>query len=303
MATQDETTFFDSQNELQKPVEQTTDAKQRPALWKTVSIGGITGIALGVAGTRGIDAVAATSAPEEQPEEQFPDEQEHADAGIAMTASQATVDQNLSFSEAFAAARAEVGPGGVFLWHGQLYGTYYADEWQSMSDAERDAYGASVQPLLGQQTSEPRRPAPNHIDEEESKPEVQVEPVAHDDENHQDNTQHEVHFLGVDQRDDDGQSVNVGYMTVDDVNVALVDLDNDEVFDVSLIDKNRNNEIEDDEIHDVSGEGITVSDFKMLSELDAAGALGGQADVVSNTHEDLAPDMPDYMNDADTGII
>ena len=33
-----------------------------------------------------------------------------------------------SFSEAFNTARAELGPGGVFSWHGNLYNTYTAEE-------------------------------------------------------------------------------------------------------------------------------------------------------------------------------
>ncbi len=51
------------------------------------------------------------------------------------------VSDDMSFGEAFAAARAEVGAGGVFEWHGGLYGTYYADEWNSMSGAEKAEYG------------------------------------------------------------------------------------------------------------------------------------------------------------------
>jgi len=54
------------------------------------------------------------------------------------------VDDSMSFSEAFAAARAEVGPGGIFTWHGQEYGTYYKDEWDNMTAEEKDEYWASV---------------------------------------------------------------------------------------------------------------------------------------------------------------
>lgn len=42
--------------------------------------------------------------------------------------SEGTVTDDMSFSEAFAAAREELGPGGVFEWNGQLYGTFYATE-------------------------------------------------------------------------------------------------------------------------------------------------------------------------------
>ena len=44
------------------------------------------------------------------------------------------VNDNMNFNEAFASARHEVGPGGVFAWHGGIYGTYYANEWQGFSD-------------------------------------------------------------------------------------------------------------------------------------------------------------------------
>ena len=53
-----------------------------------------------------------------------------------------TVSDDMTFSEAFAAARAEVGPGGVFEWHGQLFGTYTRAEWGAMSQAERAEYGS-----------------------------------------------------------------------------------------------------------------------------------------------------------------
>ena len=40
----------------------------------------------------------------------------------------AQVSDDVSFNEAFADARAQVGPGGVFEWHGRVYGTYYKEE-------------------------------------------------------------------------------------------------------------------------------------------------------------------------------
>ncbi len=38
------------------------------------------------------------------------------------------VNDSMSFDEAFASARGELGAGGVFEWRGQLYGTFYATE-------------------------------------------------------------------------------------------------------------------------------------------------------------------------------
>ena len=54
------------------------------------------------------------------------------------------VNDSMSFNEAFAAARQEVGAGGLFVWHGHTYGTYYANEWNAMSAEEKDQYWADV---------------------------------------------------------------------------------------------------------------------------------------------------------------
>ncbi len=53
-----------------------------------------------------------------------------------------SVNDSMSFGEAFAAARAEVGPGGVFEWHGQTFNTYNADEWSAMSDEQKNDFNA-----------------------------------------------------------------------------------------------------------------------------------------------------------------
>lgn len=46
-------------------------------------------------------------------------------------------DDNMSFSQAFATARAEMGPGAAFCWRGGVYGTYYREEWHSMTHQQR----------------------------------------------------------------------------------------------------------------------------------------------------------------------
>lgn len=50
------------------------------------------------------------------------------------------IDERMNFDEAFAAARAEVGAGGVFGWHGNLYGTYTTREWNAMGESQREAF-------------------------------------------------------------------------------------------------------------------------------------------------------------------
>ncbi len=50
------------------------------------------------------------------------------------------VSDNMSFEQAFAAARDEVGMGGVFGWHGHWYNTFEKDEWSSLSLEQRQEY-------------------------------------------------------------------------------------------------------------------------------------------------------------------
>lgn len=54
------------------------------------------------------------------------------------------VDDSMSFGEAFATAREEVGAGGLFMWRGHSYNTYYKKEWDSMSPAEKEQYWTNV---------------------------------------------------------------------------------------------------------------------------------------------------------------
>jgi hypothetical protein len=54
------------------------------------------------------------------------------------------VSDDMSFSDAFANAREDVGPGGMFYWHGKPYGTYYENEWNSMSDDQHADYWDAV---------------------------------------------------------------------------------------------------------------------------------------------------------------
>lgn len=52
------------------------------------------------------------------------------------------VSDDMSFSQAFAAARAEVGAHGIFGWHGGVYHTYYADEWHALPTSYRAEFSS-----------------------------------------------------------------------------------------------------------------------------------------------------------------
>ena len=180
-----------------------------------------------------------------------------------------SVNDDMSFNEAFAAARAEVGAGGVFEWHGNTYNTYYAEEWDAMSPAERETFYASVA----------------DIDTADN-----VSTVANVDVVDETSTDDDVHVIGIYEENIDGQDVYIGAMEIDGNNVMLVDVDHDGVFDIAVADINADGEISENEVEDISDCGIGVEDMAVRAYMD-------------NTNELLAADdMPDYMNDADVSM-
>lgn len=52
-----------------------------------------------------------------------------------------STNDDMSFAKAFATARAEVGPGGVFEWRGGVYNTFYESEWNRLSESSKETFG------------------------------------------------------------------------------------------------------------------------------------------------------------------
>jgi hypothetical protein len=252
-----DTNVGENANECKEP-------KKGGSKWKHVAIGGAAGIMMGAAGTFvGIEgAEAAESNIDIEPiiDEPTP---------VANVPVATSVNDEMSFGEAFAAARAEVGAGGVFEWHGNTYNTYYAEEWDAMSPAERETFYASVA----------------DIDTADN-----VSTVANVDVVDEASTDDDVHVIGIYEENLDGQDVYIGAMEIDGNNVMLVDVDHDEVFDIAVADINADGEISENEVEDISDCGIGVEDIAVRAYMD-------------NTNELLAAnDMPDYMNDADVSM-
>ena len=118
------TTFGEAQDNAKES--QPQSASRRNSTWKEVAIGGGTGILFGAATTFFTSAARGGNVEPQRP----PQVDEHIPVATC-------VDDEMSFSQAFAAARAEVGAGGVFEWRGHLYNTYTAEEWNQLSAEER----------------------------------------------------------------------------------------------------------------------------------------------------------------------
>lgn len=140
-------------NKVQQPAQPaSTD------MWKPVTIGGFAGVLLGAGGTLAIEQLLDSSdeeqliADNEQPVEELMPAVEPtptpqtADSNVVAasnTQPQPSAD-DLSFEEAFLVARAQVGPGGVFTWHGETYTTYTPDEWNALSPNQQAAFVQEV---------------------------------------------------------------------------------------------------------------------------------------------------------------
>ena len=115
------------------------ESKNANSTWKHVTLGGVSGILMG-AGLMVAEQAYANAGPDTtSPEGQASNDE----SSIPV----AHVSEDLSFADAFTAARAAVGPGGVFEWHGGLYNTYSAAEWDAMTDEQKLDFAQQVHPI------------------------------------------------------------------------------------------------------------------------------------------------------------
>jgi hypothetical protein len=56
----------------------------------------------------------------------------------------ANINNEMSFATAYHQARQEVGPGGIFSWHGQWYNTFTQEEWLQMSLLQRQEFLSDI---------------------------------------------------------------------------------------------------------------------------------------------------------------
>ena len=249
-------------------------------LWQSVLVGGVPGILIGAGGTIGVEAIANSDSSEGQGEAAIQSEANVETSTEILEAHSVTDD--MSFSEAFATARAEVGPGGAFVWHGQVYGTYRGDdpEWLEMSDVARTEHS---QDILSQVHAAPYTPTENEPEivpapaPEDSSEIEDVNPVA---ETYEDANDIDVHILGVGAvQAPDGSVAQVGVGTIDDHAAVFADTDGDDVVDTVLIDANDNRYVDHDEIYDATDAGITMDDLRNSVESTATDVMDATQDV------------------------
>lgn len=212
----EDTVFNGMSNESAKTLQSVAASKGKKMEvkpWQKVVIGGTSGIIIGVGGA--IAANVHTSVSADSDVTSVTDN--GAEAGLRTVA----VDDSMTFKEAFDAARAEVGPGGAFEWHGNVYGTYTADEWAGMSEEEQSSF---VQQVNSETSAE--EVANNHETEV-------VDVNAVDDVADADDAD-DVQIVGAADDYSDDDSVIAVSDSFEDHDVYLVDVDDEDVDDVAV---------------------------------------------------------------------
>ena len=261
-------------------------AKGEKPIWKKVAVGAGSGILLGSAAT-----LLSASAPlghtegenaEEEGSETHP---EWTDGEVSVASS---VSDDMSFSEAFTAARTEVGSGGVFEWHGNIYSTFTEDEWNGMTAEQIDEYGSHFSWHSDNSSTETasstHSSTSSHSAHATDEVEVsEVTQASHTEEVAVVDVDPEVEVLGVVHDEESG--ANIAGLAVDGQEVVLIDVNGDETFDVMGADVNGDQQLSQNEIVDISGQNLTVNDLGGISNPD--GSL-----YASNNSNEI-----DYTND------
>jgi len=230
--------------------------------WKPVMIGGLTGILMGAGTMYGIQHAASVS--NEEPSS--------AEDGLKVAA----VDDSMSFREAFESARAQVGAGGVFTWHGNIFNTYTAEEWKAMSSDDKRLFAEQVKPQIPADEVETNQLAENKpARAPEADDDVQIAAnQSHDSEvrsgyeaNLQPTTWNElaegddVRVVGFkDIEISNGRSITMQEVDINGQRVAVIDVDKDGDPDFAMTDLNHNNHMDEGEVIDLhTGEAVAFT--------------------------------------------
>lgn len=258
-------------------------------LWKKVTFGTTTGILLGAIGIRAVDHLNASLNEEESAENTNADADTETNVPVYSDAPMAHVSDAMSFNEAFAAARAEVGPGGVFAWHGGIYGTYYETEWDALSDVQKTEYAQSVHPPV----------TPEHIQVNvinEIHPEVVVdvrEVEVPDNQSHMASRTTDDISETYPTEDEDVHIVGQG--TVQGHDAVALDMTGNNEADVVIIDVDDSRSLTDpDVVVFRGGMATTIGD---IEEGNPPVSLVGEEHQAGLENPDVTPDMPDYIDD------
>lgn len=294
MATNDETKVIEDGLELTPQTnEEKKDSKRDNSSWRKVAIGTTSGILLGVGASYAVDAFAAndTNSAESKAQE---------DIKVAK------VSDSQSFADAFASARAQVGAGGVFHWHGGVYGTYTESEWNALSDEGKADFAKAAQPEIRANAIANERMADHEAAHTHDVHEASYTAHQHSAKatatNEESDAHSETSTAQREQDTDDSDVHIVGYGQVQGHQAVALDLNGNGDADVAIIDWNDNGRLDDpDVIIDRNG---NYANMGMLAQGSGPGHhetednSGFAADTDAYTQD---PNLPNAGYDDSTG--
>lgn len=210
-----------------------------------------------------VEEIETVTQQPQQPQNEVTEELEEIEMVVetSLYAPIAHVSDNLTFAQAFAEARRQVGPGGVFEWRGNVYGTYYATEWEQMSAAERAEYHSHIdyqaahaehQVYFGNE----QRPTPTQ-NSDDGKVKSNEEKIDIDPDE-------PVKVISIQQVDcefgKDGKAI-IAEITIDGQEAVLMDLNNDGHFDALLADLDNDGLLSENEIIDIRNWNVDLADL------------------------------------------
>ena len=278
------------------------------AKWKEVMIGGVSGIALGTAGTLLASSIPIDAAAENSDSQDTPNTENEATNTTAQMAT--CVNDSMSFSDAFNAAREEVGAGGVFEWHGNLYSTYTAAEWYNMDATARNEFADSIHwdgpshEYVSSNHSQSSHSTHSTHTEEVTNTQIvsngnttQTQSPNKDEEDSPD-----VEIIGVEHANIDGEHDSIiGTASINGQAVYFIDVDGeDNEFELMVSDTNGNNQVDEGEVVDISEQHMSVSHFEQLAQAEQSNHNESETPVQYYANNE---DLPDYVNDADPGTL
>lgn len=279
-----EDTLLNSQEGAAKQNQVNDGSKPNRAKWVKIAGGAGTGLLLGSAamllmGSKPADGDIEPS--DENTAEQGEDANVVTDTIGDGNIPLATIaSDDMTFEEAFAVARQEHGPGATFVWHGNVYSTYLAEEWKELTTQQQDDYVGhatdthSAQQTTNNDTVEVISVDDSHVNEptnggedinnqneqgngNETNNQVQgLQPTL--------NENMEVEVLGVYHEEDPNSELYGTALygaSIDGHNAVLVDVGDDNTIDGIIVDLNDDGTIIDNEVADISDQGLTIDQF------------------------------------------
>lgn len=277
----EETQFADEQTTIiEEGVNEVQEPKKTSKWKKTAAMAGVG--AAGIAGGIGLSAIVSGD-----DAEKTSDVAERHTVKPVGDVKVAEVNDEMSFSEAFASARKQVGAGGVFEWRGKQYGTYYKTEWDSMSQAEKDRYAANV---FGTSSSK----SSSTSTQEQLQHDISPENLADNSQSSVSGEDIKGELVGVQTvTDENGNPMTIVAAKINGHNSMFVDADVDGYVDVAIMDKNDNEEVELDEIVQISKGRMLVSDLVTgLDKPQPVAEVPSTEEVVPTSMEDVVMNNP-----------